>query len=310
MKKTALAFILILLSSAFLYSQDWTGQGRQIGFVYDMEGNPLEGVTVKLFFTKTQSGFEVKTDNEGKWVAFGVKGGTWWVDFEMEGYMPKKITTNILDFRQRNEPISVNLEKMEGLYLTDDLKEVMKQGNALFDEKKFDEARTVFSDILVKFPDAYILNLNIGNCYFEQENYVEAMTYYQKVLEKAPDNVDALMGVGNCYSNLDDHDKALEWYSKIAFEKIKDPVVLYNVGTIFYNSGQPAEALKYYKRSVELQEDFLDGIYQLGLAYLATGANKDALTMFEKYLQQDSTSDRATQVKGFIDYLKRKTAII
>jgi tetratricopeptide (TPR) repeat protein len=84
---------------------------------------------------------------------------------------------------------------------------------------------------------------------------------------------------------------------------------LFNVGTIFYNNSKYEDALKYYKKSVEVKEDFLDGIYQSGLAYLALGKNAEALKEFENYLTQDSDSDRASQVKGFIEYLKKDIII-
>lgn len=306
MKKTSLAVLMIFTALSLVFSQDWTGQGRQIGYVYDEQGNPLEGVKVKLKFTETQSGFETVTDAKGKWVAFGIKGGTWYVDFELSGYAPKKIWINVLDFRQKNPEIEVNMKKMEGLFITDDLKDDLLLGNALFEEEKYDEAVEVFQKIVEEFPDAYIVNMNIGNCYFQKGNYDEAEKYYMMVLEKAPENHDVLMGIGNCYSNRGDQEKALEWYNKLEFEKINDPIVLYNVGTIFYNNSKFEEALKYYKKAVGVQEDFLDGRYQLGLAYLALGNNAEALIEFENYLKYDPDSERASQVKGFIEYLKRK----
>jgi tetratricopeptide (TPR) repeat protein len=65
------------------------------------------------------------------------------------------------------------------------------------------------------------------------------------------------------------------------------------------------EALKYYQRSVEIKEDFLDGIYQLGLTYLTLGKNDEAITQFENYLKIDPDSEKANQVKGFLNYLRR-----
>lgn len=185
MKKAGILILMVLFACALVFSQVWTGQGRQIGFVYDEEGNPLEGVKVKLFFVKRQSGFELTTDANGKWVAIGVKGGTWHIDFEKKGYMTKKITWNILDFRQVNPPVKVKLKKVEGLVVSDKLKED-------------------------------------------------------------------------------------------------------------------------YKKAVEIKEDFLDGIYQLGLVYLNLGKNAEALNEFENYLKNDPDSEKASQVRGFIEYLKRK----
>jgi len=306
MKKAGIFFLMVLFACSLVFSQVWTGKGRQTGFVYDEEGNPLEGVKVKLFFVKGQAGFELTTDAKGKWVAIGVKGGTWHIDFEKQGYMTKKIIWNILDFRQVNAPVEVELKRAEGLVVSDKLKEDFKKGNMLYEEEKYEEAIDIFKVIIEAFPNAYIINLNIGNCHFQMENYEEAEKFYKMILEEEPENHGALMGIGNCYTNRDDDEKALEWYSKIEFEKIDDPTVLYNVGTIFYNTSKYEEALQYYKRAVEIKEDFLDGIYQLGLAYLTLGKNAEALNEFENYLNHDPDSERASQVKGFIEYLKKE----
>lgn len=306
MKKAGILILLVLLACALVFSQDWTGQGRQVGYVYDEEGNPLEGVKVKLFFVKTQSGFELTTDANGKWVALGVKGGRWNIDFEKPGYMIKKIIWNILGFRQVNPPVEVKLKKAEGLVVSDELKEDFKKGNMLFEEEKYEEAIEIFTAIIEAFPNAYIINLNIGNCYFQIENYEEAEKFYKMVTENDPKNHMALMGIGNCCINRNENEKALEWYSKIEFEKIEDPIALFNIGTIFKNNSRHEDALRYYKRAVETQEDFLDGIYQLGLAYLTLGKNVEALNEFENYLKRDPDSERASQVKGFIEYLKKK----
>lgn len=307
MKKAGILILMVLFACSLVFSQVWTGQGRQTGFVYDEEGNPLEGVKVKLFFVKMQSGFELTTNAKGKWVAIGVKGGTWHIDFEKQGYMAKKITWNILDFRQVNPPLEVKLKKAEGLVVSDKLKEDFKKGNMLYKEGKYEEAIEIFNVVIEAFPNAYIINLNIGNCHFQMENYEEAEKFYKMVIEEEPENHGALMGIGNCYTNRDDDEKALEWYSKIEFEKIDDPTVLYNVGTIFYNTSKYEKALQYYKKAVEIKEDFLDGIYQLGLVYLTLGKNAEALNEFENYLNHDPDSERGSQVKGFIEYLKKET---
>ncbi len=307
MKKACLFVLLIVFSSCLVYSQDWTGQGRQIGYVFNEQGNPLEGVTVKLFLLKTQSGFELTTNKEGKWVAIGVKGGTWHIDFFLSGYLPKKMSITILDYKRKNNPIRVQLEKAEGLVLSDEMKQAFIKGNNLFEEEKYEESIGVFNEILANFPGTYVINLNIGNCYFKMERYDEAEKFYSNVYEKDPKNIDALMGIGNCHVNRGDNEKALEWYNKIEFEKIQNATVLYNIGTIFYSNSKYDEALKYYRKAVEIKEDFLDACYQLGLAYLTLGNNQAALSEFEHYLKQDSESERATQVKGFIEYLKKET---
>ena len=112
--------------------------------------------------------------------------------------------------------------------------------------------------------------------------------------------------IGNTYTNRGDDQKALEWYNKIEFEKIDDPIVLYNIGTNFYNMSKFDEALKYFEKAVRIQSDFLDALYQLGLTNLTLGHYKEAVGTFETYLQHDPDSQRASQVKNFIEFLKKK----
>lgn len=298
-------FIIFLLMLSSVLAQEHKGQGRLTGYVFDEQGNPLEGVRVKLFSLKTQSGFEIMTDKSGKWVAAWIRGGGWNIDFEKFGYMPRKISVEVQEFG-RNPEIKINLKKAEGLVITDELKDLLMKGNELFEQKRYEEAISIYQEILQKYPDAYIIYKNIGNCYFQQEKYAEAEKEYQKILEKDPQNIDAMILIGNTYANRGETDKAMEYYGKIAFEKIEDPVVLYNLGTNYYNSSRFEEALKYYQRAVELQPDFLDAIYQLGLTYLTLGKTTEAIQTFENFLKVDADSERASQVKGFLEYLKKK----
>ncbi len=301
-----LSVILMVLSAqTFVFGQGYRGKGRVKGLVTDQNGNPIEGVTVKLYCERGASGFEVKTDADGEWKAMYIRGGPWDIDFEKVGYMPKKISVNLREF-DKNKDIEVQLQKIEGLVVTDELKEELQQGNDLFNQGKYEEAIAAYQAIVQKFPETYILYRNIGNCYFQLEEYDLAEEYYKKVLEKDPEDTESLLGIGNTYANRGENEKALEWYNKIDFDKISDPLVLYNIGSNFYTQGQYQEALKYYRKAVELKSDFLDALYQLGLVNLSLGNNQDAIDAFERYLKIDSDSGRADQVRNFIEFLKKK----
>ena len=300
-----LSLILIFLGYSLAYSQGYKGKGKVKGLVSDQEGNPLEGVTVNLYCERGASGFEVKTDKEGEWKAFYIRGGPYDVDFEKSGFMPKKINVNISEFG-KNPDIEMTLQKIEGLAVTDDLKEELQKGNDLFDQEKYEEAIQSYLTIIAKIPETYILYRNIGNCYFQMENYEMAEEFYLKVLEKEPDDTESIIGIGNTYANRGQNEKALEWYNKIEFDKISDSMVLYNIGSNFYTQGQHQEALKYYRKAVELKSDFQDALYQLGLVNLTLGNNQEAIDVFQEYLKYDSESGRADQVRNFIEFLKKK----
>jgi tetratricopeptide (TPR) repeat protein len=307
MKKSSLilGLVLVLAAATVLSAQDWKGKGRLGGLVLDQSGAPIEGVKVKLFSLKAQEGTEVKTDKSGRWMAAWIRSGAWNVDFEKIGYAPKKIVIEISETK-KNPDVEIRLEKIEGLVITDEVKDLLTRGNELFDKKDYPGALALYQDILAKYPDAYPVLMNVGNCYFAEEKYDLAEQNYIKLLEKDPKNVNAIIAVGNCYANRGDAAKAMEWYSKLEFEKIDDPTVLYNLGTSYYNNAKFEDALKFYKKAVEKQKDSTDAMFQLGLTYLNLQKNAEAIAMFEDYLKVDATSARADQVRAFLDYLKKK----
>ncbi|MGA2532238.1 MAG: tetratricopeptide repeat protein [Candidatus Aminicenantales bacterium] len=305
MKKVVLILCVILLASVFLGAQDYKGKARVMGFITDEQGKPLEGVRVKLFCIKANQGFELKTGKDGKWVAAWLRGGDWNFDFDKIGYEPKRILLN-LNEAKKNPDVVLSLKKTEGVVISEDIKDQLAKGNDLYDQKKYAEALAVFQDIITKFPDVYPIYRSIANCYFSQEKYDLAEQNYMKVLEKDPTNVQAILMIGNCYTNRGDAAKALEWYGKVDFEKIDDPVVLYNLGTSYYNTSKYEDALKCYLKAVEKQKDFTDGLYQLGLTYTNLQKTAEAIAAFESYLKIDPDSPRATQVKAFLEYLRKK----
>ena len=305
MRKLVTVMCLALLLTGALSAQDYKGKGRLLGIVTDEQGQPLEGVTVKLFWLKSQTGFEIKTDKDGRWTAAWIRGGGWNVDFEKVGYAPKKISIDVNEYG-KNPEVAVTLVKIEGLAVTDDIKDLLGEGNRLFEEGKYDQAEVKFLTILDKNPEAYPIYQNLGNCHFARENYDLAEENYLKVLAKDPRNTDALIAVGNCYSNRGDSAKALEWYGKVEFERIDDPIVLYNLGTSYYNNSDFQNALKFYAKAVDKQKGSTDALYQLGLTYLSLQRNAESIAAFEDYLKVDSDSPRAGQVRAFLDFLKKK----
>jgi len=305
MKKTACLAALLVLCSLLVSAQDYKGKGRLAGIVTDEAGAPLGDVTVNLFSVTAQQGLSVKTDKNGKWLAAWIRSGSWNIDFEKIGYAPRKISVDLSENR-KNPDIEIQLKKVEGLAMTDEIKDLLVKGNELFDQKNYDGALAIYQDIVTKYPEAYPVFLNVGNCHFAQEKYDLAIETYLKLLEKDPNNVDATIAIANSYSNCGDTEKALVWYGKVEFEKIDNPIVLYNLGTSYYNNAEFEKALKFYQKATEIQKDTTDTLYQLGLTYLNLQKNAEAIAAFESYLKLDAESERAGTVRSFIEFLKKR----
>jgi tetratricopeptide (TPR) repeat protein len=304
--KKALALMAGLLAVAsFLSAQDWKGQGRLPGIVVDEQDNPIEGVHIKLFCPQWNGGFEVTTGSDGRFVAAWMRSGLWNIDFDKIGYQPVRKAFRMNQFERQPE-MKVTMKKVEGLVITPDMKDDLVKANTLFDKQDYAGAVEAYRAMLEKFPEAYIIWRNIGNCYFVQEKYEEAEAAYKEVLAKNPDDVDSIVGVGNCYANRGDMDKAMEWYGKAPLDKISDSSSLYAIGIAYFKASKLEEAREYLDKAVEVEPTNTDALYQLGLTLTAMQKPDEAIAAFDKYLALDSDSERAGQVRGFLDYLRKK----
>lgn len=304
MRRAAVLIVVFLSAYTLAVAQGYKGQGRATGVVIDETGRPLADVTIKLFSVKGQSGFEAKTNAKGEWRALYIRGGTWNIDFEKEGYMPRKLSVEFKEY-DRNPPVEVRLERVEGLVVLEALKEGVDRGNRLFDEQRYAEAARVFEELVANDANAYMFNKNIGNCHFQLQDYEKAEEHYLKVLDKEPDNAEIMMLIGNTYANRDDQAKALEWYGKIDVQAITDPTALFNIANSLFSRSEFEEALKYCRRGLEIQPESTDILHLTGLINLSLGKNQEAVAAFEKYLKLDDSSGRAGQVRNFLEFLKK-----
>jgi len=294
---------MAVLVLAILLTAQHAGKAKMKGVVTDEQGQPLEKVKIKLFSENGQSGFEVESEKDGSWKAFWIRGGVWDIDFIKIGFEPKRISIS-LDESGKMFDVPIRLKKMQGVMLTKELMDELEKGNQLFNQQKYDEALAVFIKMITENPEAYIIHMNIGNCHFEKKEYDQAIASFMKVLETEKDHIKAVISIANSYSNKGDQEKALEWYGKLSLDKIDDADAIFNIGVNFLNKGDMAASITYFKRSVELKPEFLEGWFQLGVAYTAVSNYPEAKAAFENYLKYDPNSERAAQVREIMKSLK------
>ncbi len=301
--------VIIGLIPAIIFPQV-QGKARLRGVVYDEEtGQPLAGVTVKLYFEPLAAYYlpNPVTDKEGKWGAYYIRTGRWELEFEKPGYAPQKMSYNVVFAPgSREELLTTRLRKIKGLDITDKIVEEVNKGNKLFAEKKYEEALAVFESILAKNPEADVINKNIGNCYFAMEKYDQAIEFYMKVYEKHPELPDILQAIANAYNNKGEKEKAVEWYQKVKLEDIKDVTTAYNAGVGLYNSGRPGDAIPYFKKAIEIDPEFADGYFQLGMASVAVSSLPDAIEALRRFLELAPDSPQASVAKSVLEALTKK----
>jgi len=305
----SLTFIFVLLIPAVLLSQI-RGQARMVGVVLDEEtGEPIEGVTVKAYFPAADASYlpSPATNKDGKWKILFIRAGMWNLDFEKVGYIPQKLSYRVVfEMGAKVPEIEIRLRKMKGISVREDIVKEAQKGDGLYSEKKFQEALSVYQSILEKYPDFYIIKMNIGTCYFALGNYEKALEEFLQVHEKQPDRGDLLIAIANTYNNWGKQDEAIEWYKKVPVSDIKDIDSAYNTGAVFVTSGNQAEALKYFQKAVEIDSQFADGYYQLGLCHVALGSTPEAVAALNKFIELAPESSDAATAKAIVETLTKK----
>lgn len=308
MKTFALIVLIVYTMSSLAFAGLTSGKGKMSGIVTDKEtGQPLEGVTVKLFFPQVNQYHKPfpKTDKEGKWRVHYVRKGNWNLDFEKSGYEIKKISFFVdTSPGSKNPPIEVSLAKMEGPVVSDSVMKDMDAAKALMADNKFDDALKSFLKILKDNPDdpgIDIVYLFVGNCYAAKNDYNKAIEFYEKSLQKFPKNKNLLISIGNAYNNIKDYDKAMLWFSKLSIDDIGNRDTLYNIGAIAYNKGDFDAAVKYFKKATEISPDFAEAFYQLGMTYTGLNKQAEAIAALKKYIELAPDSPNAATAKSIID---------
>lgn len=301
-----LCFLLAsMVLSTLVLAQEWRGKGRLRGVVLTEDGQPLPGVKVILVHVQYGAEIEFITDEKGKWVAANIRGGAWNIDFSADGYEPRQISTTVSEVL-RSKPIEISLTRTEKSIVTDKVTTLLASGNALYEQKKYQEAIQEYLNILEQNPTLYIIHKNIGNAYYELGDYDTAIEHYELVLDEESDSTEVLIALGNMYLEKGEIEKGLGYFDQIDMEKITNPHTFYNIGTSFFNKGEVNEAVEYYYRAIGLDSNLTDAYYQLGLCHLNLNEKEKARESFQKFLELAPDSAKASSAKEMLKFLEKE----
>ena len=82
--------------------------------------------------------------------------------------------------------------------------EIFDDGNTLYEEKKFEEAKNKYLNLYQRGIISKELFLNIGNSYFKMDSLPHAILFYEKGLKIAPGDIDLTHNLQHCNTLLKD----------------------------------------------------------------------------------------------------------
>jgi tetratricopeptide (TPR) repeat protein len=134
---------------------------------------------------------------------------------------------------------------------------------------------------------------------FNAGQYEQAAAAFEQAAQVDPGQAVIWANLASAYSKLRDYDKTINAYSKA-----KDAATnYYNMGVTYINSGKNQEALEALKKAIEMDPSHAEAHYQLGLTQLGLGQMEDCLASLRKYLELSPNGPNAETARELLKSL-------
>jgi len=152
---------------------------------------------------------------------------------------------------------------------------IFSTGLAAFNAKKYDKAVEYFNKCLEYKYGGEDVYLNLSSIYKFEGDTVKAVATLEEGISAYPDgNLNILTELIVFYVNAGKSDESLN-YINMAIEKNPENNGLHHVKAgLFDQLGEFDKAVEAYKRAIEINPDFVDSQYNLGILYYNEGGEK------------------------------------
>jgi Tfp pilus assembly protein PilF len=301
--------VIALSCSGPLWAGDVTGKIR--GTITDGKGTPLEGVTVTITDTTTESRvYTVVTKKGGKFYYLGLEPAVHSVEGAMEGYRPstKQVRTRLGLWVEAN--MTLFKEGESGFAntgaKTDEERAIEEFNGALLliEEGKPQEALAAL-DRAIELDDMIYEPLQTkGQVYFEMGEFDKAKQQFDKAMEMGSTDPSNYFFLSEIYKSKGDATKADE-YSQLYLNEADNVNVdvLFNMAAKALNDSDDATAKDYLLQIVEAEPDYADAHRELGYVLVREGDFPGAKEHFQKYLDLSPEAADAGEISSMMEIL-------
>ena len=186
-----------------------------------------------------------------------------------------------------NFPFAIEFLNMANLIQPNSYDILFKLGTALYQTKKLDEAKQIFTQISSTAEPLYYLGLIA----FDQNQAEIALQYFENSLALKPDFADANFMLGEIMAQQKRYAEAVQFYQKaIAQDKTKD-VYFVRLGGTYLVGNNFAKALQYFKEASQLFPKIAEIRYFLAVTLRTQGSYDLAFIEAKKALSLKETAD-------------------
>ena len=330
--------LLTTLVAMPLAAQDWAGKGRVQGLIKDEAGNPLEGAQVTLLFPPDSpiGGPEpFLTNKKGRWSYLGLRGGTWKVLIDIEGFMPSEGLLYVNEY-QPNKAVETIMKTDSGSFITKgeslleagnyaqaraeyekaipDLDPVAQArlrsriGDSYLAEGSFSSARAEYEKALphIAPEEQTHIRLQMANSFQQEGKYSDARTQYEALLPGLTPEGQAqvLRTTAQGWGMEGNNAKAIEALERSNELAPGNPDVLQLLADLLMREGRGEEAEAYLARLPEDVELPTDMVLNMGIRLYNEGDMAKALEFFDRSVEEHPEEPSAYYYRG-LTYLSQ-----
>lgn len=283
---------ILMINSSFLYSQLFAIAS---GTVRSEDGKAIKGAKVILIYSEDGKKYELTTDKKGRWRKANMRSGTWTIGFMAEGHEPQNFNINLSAIK-RNPPIDVKLTPIP--------KSPLIRGDALYQQKKYNEALKEYQRILAENQDLYQVYDKIGLCYYRLNDTENAIEAFKLMLEKEPQSQDTLINLSAIHFEKGDLEEGMKYFKQLEEKGLIDPSIFYNIGILLFKNRQIDIAIDYLEKCIAVDPMYVNGYYQLALVYLNKGDLEEAKKNLKKIIELAPESEIAAIAKRMLENIE------
>jgi tetratricopeptide (TPR) repeat protein len=184
-------------------------------------------------------------------------------------------------------------------------------GKAALQEKRFDQAISIFEQVLAAHPskrdriaDAYVLALQEKAAQIIDNDQEGAKILLLKALEFDSQSTPCLSQLGYIYVQQEDFQMAIDVYQKVADLEPQFAGAFFNLGYIFGVTEEYEKAKSMYQRVVDLKPPFLDeALFNLAMVQAELGEQDKCLQNLEQAIAINPENESA---RTYLQQLKEE----
>jgi len=298
--------------AAEVAAQDWAGSGRVKGTVTATDGTPIAGAKVyfRMLADREAGPPPFTTNKKGAYGFLGLKGGTWVVRVEADGYYPWSSPEPVEVYSTGvSDPVDAKLEPVSAEELAAlaryQANENLRAGDELVAKGDFAGARVEYEKALATVQDIdkpVVLSV-IGATCLNEGKIDEAKHAYEQALAIDPKHVESLKGMCNIVAYQGDMALADQLYARIPADEPIHPNILITMAMGHFNQGDTDTAKALLDRAIRDNPGDALAHYYRGLTKLSLGENDAARADLARSLELDPNHREAANARDFISKL-------